>query len=158
MVDMQDNEKLTKDEMIYANTERIVLALDMMRKDYNKIIYALMGMVAATIGIKFIGTPWYIDLSTFFTLGAGVFLLGVLIGQWKSFSINQRITRIIISLFMLFVAITQIFVYRIGDEIPPEWFPPMTHLFFVAIAVCITISTWKMRLSPKDKNKKANIL
>lgn len=145
--------KLSTEEKILVNTELTCQAIEMMHKDYSKIVFALLGIVAATLGLKFAGTPWYIDATIYLSLFAGVFVLGVSISFRKDLALPQRVLRFIFSTFMIFNGIVQTVIYQPGTEVAPTWFTPIIEFFLIIIAFCLVWATWTIKPKKVKKEK-----
>ena len=117
--------------------------LDIMRKDYNKIIYALIGIVAASLGLKFVNTPWYIDAAIYVCELVGVFVTFHLISIWKDLNLSNRVMRIVLISIMLFSSVVQTLVYRPGHDPSPQWFSPIINILLILLGVTSMWAVWK---------------
>ena len=142
-------------DRIDRNIVALCQSIDDMRKDYSKIVFALIGVVTATIGAKFIGTPWYIDLAVYFTEFSMAFLFFSTIQAWKSLTKQMKATRVIAILLLIVSSVTQTIVYAPGVEHSPIWFPPVINVLLSLLAVTLVWSAWSYRSMP-SKHKEAN--
>jgi peptidoglycan/LPS O-acetylase OafA/YrhL len=157
---MNPNE-ITKEDQILNNTTFACDILKGLREDLQedrkdvrsentKHFLGLIGVIMALIGQKLISTPWYVDVAVILSLVVGTFLVGSLLIWWKFFSKSQRAVRISGSLLLLVSSICQIFVYHPGEELPPNWFPLITNIGMILIALSLLWSGW----TEKPKNGK----
>ncbi|MFA5377994.1 MAG: hypothetical protein WC455_19745 [Dehalococcoidia bacterium] len=130
----------------------ICTTLDIMRKDYNKIIYALIGIVAASFGMKFIATPWYVDLAVYICELVGVFVFFQLISVWKDLNLANKAMRIVLITIMLISSVTQSVIYHPGHEASPPWFAPIINILLILLGITSMWAVWKH--NPKSKDKK----
>ena len=56
-------------------TKLISSGIDDVRSTTTKVIFALIGLVGATIGVKFIGSPVWLDVYGFTTIGILIFVM-----------------------------------------------------------------------------------
>jgi len=56
-------------------TQLISAGIDDVRGTTTKVIFALIGLVGATIGVKFIGSPVWLDVYGFTTIGLLIFVM-----------------------------------------------------------------------------------
>jgi hypothetical protein len=117
--------------------------LDIMRKDYNKIIYALIAILAASLGLKFVNTPWYIDAGVYLCEAGGVFVLLLLLSSWKELNLANRSMRIVLVAIMLFSSIVQTIVYSPGSEPSPKWFSPIISGLLILLAITSSWAVWR---------------
>lgn len=156
---MPDNkdEKMSKDDLMLEKLTCIQTKLDAYHTEtkgsQTKIIFALMGIITATLGIKFIGTPIIVDIMVYFCLGGGVFLAGITYGFWRSLNIQQRCLKITGSAFMLTNAIIKIIFNPGGVNIEtnwPFWISPLLDGFLVALALFMIWGAWNTKYKRKD--------
>ncbi len=127
---------IDKNETVQTNT------LLMMRNDYNKIIYALIAVIAASLGLKFINTPWYVDVAVFLCELTGVFVFFHLISVWKYLNLANRVMRIVLIVVMLFSSIVQTCVYHPVEEPAPSWFLLVVNVLLILLAVSSLWAVW----------------
>ena len=144
-MEKEEPEKLTKEDKILNNTTRICTEMEMIRKDYFKIVYALIAVIAANLGIKLAGTPVIVDVLIYLSLFAGVFTGLMLISSWKYLQNWMRVLQAIFSIFMLFNGIAQIWLFRPGEQPSPIWFNPVTDGFHILLAIFLILSAWSAR-------------
>ena len=145
MENQEPQEKLTKEDQILNNTTKICTELEMIRRDYIKIVYALIAVIAANLGIKLAGTPAIVDVMIYLSLFAGVFTGLMLISSWKYLSKWMRALQVVFSVFMLFNGSAQIWIYRPGEQPSPIWFNPVTNGFHILLAIFLILAAWSAR-------------
>ena len=145
------DQPITPTEKILLDQQMICDKLESIEKNQMRQFLALIGVIMALIGQKFISTPWWIDVSVILALISGSFLAGLLIVWWKIYSKPQKATRIIGATLMLFSSITNIFIFRAGLEKAPEWFPPIINILMILLAIALMWAGWTQL--PKNRNK-----
>ena len=90
--------------------------LTLLRGDIMKIVYALLGLVAANFGLKYLGTPWYLYLFVGASIVTCVFLLCVTISSWKKIPPLWKILGLTIAVRMGFVSFLRAYCY--SHDIP----------------------------------------
>jgi hypothetical protein len=141
----EEQEKLTKEDQILNNTTKICTELEMIRRDYTKIVYALIAVIAANLGIKLAGTPAIVDIMIYLSLFSGVFTGLMLISAWKFLQRWMRVLQAVFSIFMIFNGIAQIWLYRPGEQPSPLLFNPVTDGFHILLAIILILSAWSAR-------------
>ncbi len=111
----------------------------------NKLFAAQCGTIVAVVGQKFIATPWYVDVTVIMSLISGTFLAVTLKTWWKSYSVPQKVVRIAGSALLLISSVTQIWIYRPGEELPPSWFPCVINILLTALAVALMWAGWTQK-------------
>lgn len=106
----------------------------------TKVFLGLLAIAGATIGVRFIGSPPYTVVAGYAGWGASVFLAGATLCTWRRITWWARIVRVVLTAFMLTSTITRTFVYHAGEEVAPQWFPVVIDLFFIVIAVVLSLS------------------
>lgn len=139
---------ITPTEKLMMDQEKIVTILDKVEKNQMKQFLALIGVIMALIGQKFIATPWWIDVSVILALISGSFLLGILIAWWKEYSLAQKVTRLTGSTLLLFSSIASIYVFQPGIKQSPPWFPPIINILMILLAISLMWAGWVQ--SPKN--------
>jgi hypothetical protein len=66
---------------------RIEGHLESLNSSIMKIFYALIGLATASIGTKFIGTPWYIEIGMYTAIFSAVFVLLITVSKWKCLNV-----------------------------------------------------------------------
>lgn len=59
-----------------------------------KIFYALVALAGASLGTKFIGTPWWIEIAMYTAVFSALFVLLITVSKWKCLSFWERWIRI----------------------------------------------------------------
>lgn len=159
IIQMMDNisktasatEDIKKDSHDSAvNSAKSCTILEDIQKNNQKFVFALIAVIAGQIGLKFAGTPLYVDVAIYLCLFSGTFLLASLVAWFKEFDWPQRSSRIFTSTLLITSAITQISIYQPGEEVPPDWFIPLINILMILMAVSMLWVGWKQR--PRKRN------
>lgn len=136
---MENNNKLkTADRLARIDTK-----LDMVLKSYNKMMYAMLGIIAATVGVKFIGTPPLTTIMVWLAWFALAFMIGTTVANRKKLPWRKIIVRVTFSFMLLFSVVCRTFVYQAGLDVSPVWFIPVIDAFYIAVCGALILSTWK---------------
>lgn len=106
--------KPTEIKDIYQLLGKIEGRLEASEKSTNRITLALIGVIAAQIGVKVLGTPILLDIATIIGIVGIFILLGVLIFSFSAIRRkNEKLTSSGVALVIMVtsILITQILVY-----------------------------------------------
>ena len=118
---------------------RIETKLDSLSRDIMKVIYSLIGVVAASVGLKFIGSPIHVIISSYIATFASFFIIASVAHRWKFLPPIKKATRLMFSGYILFSVYCRHFViYQ-----PPEWFAISLNVIFTILSILLVISIWK---------------
>jgi hypothetical protein len=134
------SKQLENQEKIIKCLTAIEIKVDNVGKNNQKTIYALLGIIAATIGVKFMGSPWYSIAFTYTALFAGMFTLSSVIWEWKHIAWIKRILRLTFLSFLFFSVSVRTFVFEAING-TPLWFTPVVDCFFVILSVLFVLAT-----------------
>lgn len=116
--------------------------LKYMRNDLMKIVYALIGVIAATVGSGFVHSPIHVIITNYIALFSGVFVVASTAHKWNTLSVGKRSVRLAFSSFILFSAIAREILVI---ESTPEWYCIVVNMFLILISVILTINVWRDR-------------
>jgi hypothetical protein len=87
--------------------------LEQLSKSNSRTTLALIGVIAAQIGVKVLGTPILLDIATVIGIIGIFILIGALTQGYKLLKRNCSITRtgVMLAVMMVCIGITQIMVY-----------------------------------------------
>jgi hypothetical protein len=88
--------------------------LEALNGSIMKIFYALIGLATASIGTKFIGTPWYIEIGMYTAIFSAVFVLLITMSKWQCLNIWERWIRISFVLAVGYSFGLRVFHYNAG--------------------------------------------
>lgn len=135
-------ERLSERELLIA----IFTKLDTYEKSLEglvmKVVIALIAVVAANVGLKFVGSPWWVGLTAYVSFFASAFLLGSVFVTWRKITWPSRLVRLVFATFMAASSITRLFLFEPEAEVAPAWFPGLMDGFFVILAALLVIAVW----------------
>ena len=137
---------MTPDERMCYTAEcmgRIDAKLDNLSKGSQKLMYAMLGVIAASIGTKVIGTPLILDVLAYASLFTAVFTAGVTYHSWGVLSWPRRSLRIALLSLIMFSTSVRLWVYEVGEVAAPIWFPPAIDIFFIVLCVLLAYGVWR---------------
>jgi hypothetical protein len=108
-----------------------------------KVVYALIGVIGASLGLKFVNSPVHTVIFAFVSFFAGTYLLASTIGQWKYMGWYLRTLRAFFTIFIYFSVICRTFIFESGITLAPEWYSPLVDSFFIIICILLLIISWK---------------
>jgi hypothetical protein len=87
--------------------------LDQMEKSQSRTTLALIGVIAAQIGVKVLGTPILLDIATALAIIGVVILIGAMVFKARVVKMGSPLTRtgVMLCIMMVLITITQILVY-----------------------------------------------
>jgi len=138
--------------------EKLDTTLTLLRGDVMKIVYALLGLVAANFGLKYLGTPWYLYLAVGSSIVASVFLLCATIFSWKSINKVWKMIGITIAIRLAGVSIIRIVCY--SQDIPIyRWAGVPVQVMDAFICVLLIIMFWHNgRWNGRERRDTSNVL
>ncbi len=85
-----------------------------------KMFFAMLAFATATIGSKFIGTPWYIEVTMVMTMFGAVFISGIVYKKWRCLSLWDKWARISCVLYCCWVTGLRIYHYQLDTPMTKE--------------------------------------
>jgi uncharacterized membrane protein HdeD (DUF308 family) len=128
-----------KNEAVIRCLTAIEVKVDNLVKSSQRTIYALIGVIAATLGVKFMGSPWYSIVFTYSALFAGTFALVSTIWEWKRIPLFNKILRLSFLSLLFFSVTCRTFIFEATLGVP-DWYTPIVDIVFVIISVIFVIS------------------
>ncbi|MFH1031141.1 MAG: hypothetical protein V1767_01020 [Chloroflexota bacterium] len=122
--------------------------LAVQEKANTRITLALVGLIAAQIGVKVLGTPILLDIATALAIIGVVLMVGVLILGWRLKKAKMLLTKTgyALGIAMTFITLTQIWVYfrDLGFIMTPD------VVYFVRILqnLSIIFFVWQLFTDP----------
>ena len=131
---------------------RIEGQLSTLNSSIMKIFYALIALAGASVGTKFIGTPWYIELGMYSALFGGIFVFIITIWKWKCLCFAEKWIRLS---FVVYVVYTfSLRVYHYNTDTPFTKVEGMfTNIIMTSLAVAFIVLAWR-RDSLRRKNRR----
>ena len=126
---------MTNKEMLI----RIESKIDSLSGGIMKVVYALIGVIAATIGVRFVNSPLPVIISSYMAAFSGAFVLISVIHKWKSLNYMKKALRLVFSVFI----VISVYCRDIVVPRPPEWYDILINTFFIILSVLMVISVWK---------------
>ena len=120
--------------------------LDQLVKYSSRLMLTMLGIIAATLGVKFINSPHWVIIFTYVSFFAAVFLIATIVFYWRKINWSRRLVRITFAGFMLFSVLMRIFVFESGKQAAPVWYAPAIDIFLAILGITLILSAWK------DKN------
>ena len=147
---MEDKKRLNGIDRLARIDEKLDRLIDdaqETRKGIMKLVYAVLGILAATIGVKFIGTPMIVHISCYLALFAGTFLLFSAIGQWKALNWRRNLIRLGFVGMLYFHVGMRIVIEHTSLTAMPFWGTAVVNVFFILLSIGLVFSACR----PHDK-------
>lgn len=107
----------------------------------NKIMIMMLGIIAANIGVKFIGTPWYIHMGVYVALVASVFLLSSVVLGWRRINWRKKVLMLAYSSSVLYATALRIYHYQAGTNLTKfEGF--FMNLAYTFVSMMFIVAFW----------------
>ena len=117
--------------------------LDSILKGNQKVTFSMLAIIAATVGVKFIGSPPTIILLTYVALFCSIFLLAGVVEGWRKFHWTRQFVRISFVALIAYSTSVRLFVFESGLHVAPEWFAPGIDIGFIALSLALILSAWR---------------
>jgi len=123
---------------------KINAKLDEILKNNVRLMVAMLGIIAAGIGVKFIGTPLITEIAAYAAFICSVFLVSTAFILIKRRVHWARYTfRIVMAAFVMFSVFGKSVIFKSGHELAPLWYAPVIDCFFIVLCVLLIIATWR---------------
>jgi len=132
-VEKEINEKLTA----------IQVGLNTLNTNMMRIVYSLIALIGATLGLKFIGSPVITVVTGYVAFFVSTYLLSSTIGLWRRLSRHLRILRLTFSTFIYFSVVVKEVIFVPGEGLAPFWFSPITDGFLILICILLLATTFR---------------
>ncbi len=103
----------------------------------TKIMIALIGVIAAQVGLKFVGSPPWVIIASYVSFFASAVLLTSLVIFWKRMSLSMRLVRITFALFIIFSVTCRVIVFHETVTLTPVWYTPIVDGFFTLLCLLL---------------------
>ena len=123
--------------------------LDTAAKTQQQIILALIGVVAAQIGMKFVNSPPWVIFAGYTAFFSSAFLISSVVYNWRILPILEKLFRIIFGTFVLYETIVKLSIYEWGT-VAPWWFGPAND--YILSVLCIFAVLHTIKYKKGDKN------
>ena len=130
---------------------RIDVKLDQLIKHYSRMIFAMLGIIAATVGVKFIGSPPYVIIATYMAWFGSVFVLTSVVYKWRDLHWTARALRLSMGCLVLFSVLVRTIVYQVGIEAAPVWYSPAIDCFYIVVCTVMVLRVWKKPTAKEDE-------
>ena len=116
--------------------------VNMLNGSMMKIFYALIAFATASVGTKYIGTPWYIEIAMYTAISSAVFVLLISIWKWRCLNVWEKWIRISFVLSVGYAFCLRVYHYNTGT--PFTQFEGMfRNLLDVCLAVGFVLLAWR---------------
>ena len=106
--------------------------LDQMLQSHTKLMYCMLGIIAASLGLKFVHTSPVTVISTYIAFFTAAFLLGIVFSKgvkcWKT-----QLSRAVLAFLILYSTGIRLCIYQAAVEACPKWFPTGVDYPFIPV-------------------------
>ena len=106
---MSEKEVTCTDCLMILN--KIDVTLNLLRADLVKIIISMLGMIAAQIGVKYLGTPWYLYIMVYVSIVVSIFLVASTVYSWRQIPVLWRVLALSLAVMFSTAAGCRIWAY-----------------------------------------------
>jgi hypothetical protein len=125
--------------MAKGSLTRIETKIDNMSKGLMKIVYSLIGVIAATVGSNFVHSPIHVIITSYFATFGAAFVVASVIHRWKLLTHLNRALRLVFSSFILWSTICRDMII----SAPPEWYGIVINVFFTVLSIILVAIVWR---------------
>jgi len=129
--------------------------LQILNSNIMKIVYALLGVIGANIGTKFIGTPWEVELTMYAYMFGAIFVLFLTIAKFRCLSFWEIEVRLAFVLLAFWVTGIRIHHYQTGAEFTMLE-GQITQIISLSMAVGFIMVAWRRDALRRKKKRRWN--
>jgi hypothetical protein len=93
---------------------KVETRIQILNNNIMKIVYALLGVIGANVGTKFIGTPWHVEVAMYSLMFGAVFVFLITFTKRKCLTFWEKWTRY--NFVILCVWVTSLRIYHYQTE------------------------------------------
>jgi len=123
--------------------------LNVLNGSIMKIFYALIALATASVGTKYIGTPWYVEIAMYTAISSAVFVLLVSMWKWKCLNTWEKWIRLSFVVGVAYAFCLRVYHYNAGTSFT-QFEGIFRNLIDTSLAVGFVLLAWK-RDSQKEK-------
>ena len=117
-----------------------------------KIFYALIALAGASIGTKFIGTPWYVEIAMWATMSSGLFVGLITLAKRKCLSFWEKWIRWSFVCYCFWVSGLRIYHYQVDTPLTRTE-GIVSQMILTSLAVGFITLAWRRTQMRKDEIK-----
>lgn len=103
----------------------------------TKIMIALIGVIAAQVGLKFVGSPITTVIASAASFFSSAVLLSSMVIFWRKMSWSLRLVRLVFAIFIIFSVICRNVIFQSGQTLAPGWYSPTVDGFFIILCLLL---------------------
>ncbi len=134
---------------------RIESTLKMLNNNMMKIFFALLGVITAQIGSKYIGTPLHVEITMYSLMFGAVFVMGVTIWKWQCLNLWEKWIRISFVALCLWVTGLRIYHYQTDTAFTKNE-GVITQLITISMALGFIVLAWRRDAMRRRKKRRWN--
>jgi len=118
-----------------------------------KIFYALIALAGASVGTKFIGTPWYIDIAMHATMFSAIFVGLITVAKRKCLSRWEKFIRVTFVTYCAYITTLRIFHYQTGTALTQNE-GAIANLLITTLAIGFIGLAWRRDSQRRDGKRR----
>jgi hypothetical protein len=126
---------------------------DTVRNGLMKIVYALLGLIGANTTMKYIGTPWYIEMAIYTATFSAIFVGLVTFMKRKCLSLWEKQIRIAFIANVFYVSALRIYHYQTGTQLT-QLEGVAQNVLLTWLAVSFIMNAWKRDANRREKMRR----
>ncbi len=132
---------------------KIDTRLEIFNGSIMKIVYALLGVIGANIGTKFIGTPWEVELTMYAYMFGAIFVLLLTIAKFRCLSFWEVEVRLAFVSVACWVSYLRIYHYQTDTPFTMRE-GIITQLLSLSMAVGFIMIAWRRDALRKKRKRR----
>lgn len=116
--------------------------LGLLNSSLMKIFWGLLALAGASIGTKFIGTPWHVEIAMWSTMTGGIFVLLITIAKRNCLTFWEKWIRFSFVLYCIWVSTLRIYHYQVDTPLTKSE-GVVTQLLTTSLAIGFIVLAWK---------------
>jgi len=120
-----------------------------------KIFYALIGIIGANIGTKYIGTPWYVYTALYASMFAAIFVFCITVAKWRCLNVYSKWIRISFVISVVYSSFLRIYHYQVATPLT-QIEGVVSNMINLSLAVAFISMAWKRDSKRSNKKRRHN--
>ena len=137
----------------YALLTKVDTKLENLNKSIMKILYALLGVIGANIGTKYIGTPLHVELAMYSLFFASIFVLTITLAKFRCLNFWEKWIRFSFVGLCFWVTGLRIYHYQTATSFTQNE-GIVTQAITISMAIGFIVLAWKRDAMRKAKRRR----
>jgi len=134
---------------------RIEGSLTSLNSSIMKIVYAMLALIGANIGTKYIGTPIHVEIAMYSAVFSGIFVLLITIAKWHCLTFWEKWIRFSFILYVFYAFGLRVHHYQTGSPFT-QTEGIVTNILMVSLAWGFIILAWNRDAKMRKHKRRFN--